>query len=210
MKNTLIYVHDPMCSWCWGFEPVRRQLFDALDGGVAVRRLVGGLAPDSQEPMPLAMQVSLQQTWQRIEQVIPGTRFNYAFWSDCAPRRSTYPANRAVIAARQQGDEFDAAMTARIQQAYYREARNPSDDETLIELASDIGLDLELFSQSLKSAQTQQLLLDEIHSARSMGMDSFPSLAIAQGDGLFQVMVNYTDMEAMLRQVEELTSRNAG
>ena len=208
MKNTLIYVHDPMCSWCWGFESVRRRLFDALGDRVDIRRLVGGLAPDSQEPMDLAMQASLQQTWQRIEQVIPGTSFNYAFWSDCAPRRSTYPANRAVIAARHQGDEFDEAMTARIQQAYYREARNPSDDGTLIKLAADIGLDPDLFSESLKSAQTQQLLLDEIHSARSMGMNSFPSLAIEQGGELSQVMVNYTDMEAMLRQIEDLTTQN--
>ena len=22
----LYYVHDPMCSWCWGFVPVQQQL----------------------------------------------------------------------------------------------------------------------------------------------------------------------------------------
>jgi len=32
-------------------------------------------------------------------------------------------------------------MTARIQQAYYLEARNPSDNDTLVDLAADIGLD---------------------------------------------------------------------
>jgi len=153
----------------------------------------------------MAMQASLQQTWQRIEQVIPGTSFNYAFWRDCAPRRSTYPGNRAVIAARQQGDRFDEAMTARIQLAYYQEARNPSDDETLIDLADDIGLDVDAFSGSLKSAATQQLLVDEINSARSMNMDSFPSLMIERDGGLHPLMVNYTDVDAMLRQVAQIT-----
>jgi putative protein-disulfide isomerase len=205
MKNTLIYVHDPMCSWCWGFEPTRQKFFNAVSDRFEIRRLVGGLAPDSQEPMPMAMQASLQQTWQRIEQVIPGTSFNYAFWRDCAPRRSTYPGNRAVIAARQQGDRFDEAMTARIQLAYYQEARNPSDDETLIDLADDIGLDVDAFSGSLKSAATQQLLVDEINSARSMNMDSFPSLMIERDDGLHPLMVNYTDVDAMLRQVAQIT-----
>lgn len=207
MKNTLIYVHDPMCSWCWGFEPVRQKLFDAVADGFEIRRLVGGLAPDSQEPMPMAMQSGLQQTWQRIEQVIPGTSFNYDFWRDCAPRRSTYPSNRAVIAARQQGDRFDEAMTARIQQAYYQEARNPSDDETLIELAENIGLEVDAFTSSLKSEATQQLLVDEINKARSMGMDSFPSLMVEQGGGLHPLMINYTDVDAMLRQVAQITGQ---
>jgi len=207
MKNTLIYVHDPMCSWCWGFEPVRQKLFDAVADDFEIRRLVGGLAPDSQEPMPMAMQTSLQQTWQRIEQVIPGTSFNYDFWRDCAPRRSTYPGNRAVIAARQQGDRFDEAMTARIQQAYYQEARNPSDDETLIELAEDIGLEVDAFTSSLKSESTQQLLVDEINKTRSMGMDSFPSLKVEQGGGSHPLMINYTDVDAMLRQVAQITGQ---
>ncbi len=196
-----------MCSWCWGFEPVRQKLFDAVADGFEIRRLVGGLAPDSQEPMPMAMQSGLQQTWQRIEQVIPGTSFNYDFWRDCAPRRSTYPSNRAVIAARQQGDRFDEAMTARIQQAYYQEARNPSDDETLIELAENIGLEVDAFTSSLKSEATQQLLVDEINKARSMGMDSFPSLMVEQGGGLHPLMINYTDVDAMLRQVAQITGQ---
>jgi len=207
MKNALIYVHDPMCSWCWGFEPVRQKLFNAVADGFEIRRLVGGLAPDSQEPMPMAMQSGLQQTWQRIEQVIPGTSFNYDFWRDCAPRRSTYPSNRAVIAARQQGDRFDEAMTARIQQAYYQEARNPSDDETLIELAEDIGLEVDAFTGSLKSEATQQQLVDEINKARSMGMDSFPSLMVEQGGDLHALMINYTDVDAMLRQVAQITDQ---
>ena len=87
MKPTLIYVHDPMCSWCWGFEPVRAQLFAALDGRIPIRRLVGGLAPDSDAPMPAEMRLGLQQTWRRIQHTIPGSEFNFDFWSECSPRR---------------------------------------------------------------------------------------------------------------------------
>jgi putative protein-disulfide isomerase len=144
----------------------------------------------------------LQHTWQRIEQSIPGTRFNFDFWTQCEPRRSTYPANRAVIAAREQGTEFDQAMTFRIQQAYYLEARNPSDNSTLIELAGDIGLDQQRFSTSLVADSMQQQLLDEIQTARAMGIDSFPSLALSRAGRLHHIGLSYTDPEAMLRQIE--------
>mgnify|MGYP001812123035 CR=1 FL=1 len=202
MQDTLIYVHDPMCSWCWGFEPTRKIIFEAIAERMQIRRMVGGLAPDSDQPMPDSMRLALQQTWQRIEQVIPGTRFNHAFWDDCSPRRSTYPANRAVIAAREQDESFDPLMTARIQQAYYLEAKNPSDNPVLLELADDIGLDVERFAQSLESDALHQRLLAEIDNARAMGINSFPSLAVQKDGELTHIGLNYTDPEAMLSEIE--------
>ena len=62
MSATLHHVHDPMCSWCWGFESTRQAIFDALDDRLQIRRLVGGLAPDSDAPMPESMQQMLQQS----------------------------------------------------------------------------------------------------------------------------------------------------
>lgn len=204
MQTTLIYVHDPMCSWCWGFEPARAQLFAALEGRLAIRRLVGGLAPDSDAPMAADMRAGLQQTWQRIQQTIPGTEFNFDFWSKCEPRRSTYPADRAVIAARRQGDRFDPLMTHRIQRAYYLEARNPSDNETLVELAADIGLDAERFGAELVDSTTAELFAAELQEVRAMGINSFPSLALMSGTNLYRIGLNYTDAGAMQDQVEAL------
>ncbi len=204
MQDTLFYVHDPMCSWCWGFEPARRVIFDAVAEKLQIRSLLGGLAPDTDQPMPEAMQNMLQQTWKRIEQTIPGTHFNFDFWEKCSPRRSTYPANRAVIAARIQGDEFDQQMTARIQQAYYLEARNPSENATLIELATEIGLDAQQFSKQLEDVSTQELLLAEIQVSRQMGMDSFPSLAVYRSAELHHISLNYTDPQAMIKEIESV------
>lgn len=202
MRDTLIYVHDPMCSWCWGFEPTRKIIFETVGERMQIRRMVGGLAPDSDQPMPESMRLMLQQTWQRIEQSIPGTRFNHAFWDECSPRRSTYPANRAVIAAREQGESFDPLMTARIQQAYYLEAKNPSDYSVLVDLAADIGLDVEKFAARLESDALQQQLLAEIESTRAMGIDSFPSLAVHRDGILRHIGLSYTDPDAMLSQIE--------
>ena len=203
-QDTLFYVHDPMCSWCWGFEPARREIFDAVSEKLQIRSLLGGLAPDTDLPMPDTMRHMLQETWKRIEQTIPGTHFNFDFWEKCSPRRSTYPANRAVIAARIQGDEFYWQMTARIQKAYYLEARNSSEYDTLIELASEIGLDAKQFSKQLEDTSTQELLLAEIQLSRQMGMNSFPSLAVYSSNKLHPVSLNYTSPLSMINEIENI------
>lgn len=201
MSKKLIYVHDPMCSWCFGFSKVYQQLTEQLPGNVALIRLLGGLAPDTDEIMPESTRQMVQQNWRRIEQQIPGVEFNYDFWTKCQPRRATYPACRAVIAAREQGNEYDISMTRQIQQAYYRQARNPSDNETLIELAGELGLDQERFSVQLVAEHTQQRLLDEIANTRAIGVSGFPSLVLQNDDGLQSVLVNYTDVNAVLEQI---------
>ena len=148
----LYYVHDPMCSWCWAFRPVWSALTRDLPAGIRPQRLLGGLAPDTREPMPQQMRDKISAIWQQIQQMLPATEFNHDFWQRCTPRRSTYPACRAVISARNQGAGFEEPMILAIQRAYYLEARNPSEEETLAELAEAIGLDGDEFVRDLNAA----------------------------------------------------------
>ncbi|HSP00909.1 MAG TPA: DsbA family protein [Thioalkalivibrio sp.] len=198
----LYYVHDPMCSWCWAFAPVLAELEARLPSHVPMERLLGGLAPDSDEAMPAPMRDYLQATWREIQRRVPGTRFDFAFWARCTPRRSTYPASRAVIAARGQGEAFDGAMTRAIQQAYYTRALNPSEDATLIALAGELGLDVAAFTQALNAPSTGERLLQEIARSRAMGADSFPSLVLQHGGRRQAVPVDYQDCASMLSIIQ--------
>ena len=202
MSHRLIYAHDPMCSWCWGFEPVRKQLFQIISERMRIDTLLGGLAPDSDQPMPESMQLMLKGTWKKIQSVIPGTEFNFAFWDVCKPLRSTYPANRAVIAARMQGKDFEHKMILRIQQAYYLEASNPSDSEELSRLAAEIGLGLVRFDVDICSAEVEDQLSEEINSARLLGLNSFPSIALETGNRIQMINIDYLNVENILEQID--------
>ncbi len=200
----LYYVHDPMCSWCWAFRPTLLQLRERLPDGIGFSQLLGGLAADSDEPMPEAMQQQIQATWRRIQQKLPETRFNFDFWQVNQPRRSTYPACRAVIAARQLDPDKESTMILAIQEAYYLDAKNPSDDETLLEIAVDMELDAGSFQRLLNSADTQASLMGEIQQSRSMGVHSFPSLILQQGKGYWPVPVDYLNADSVLETIELL------
>ena len=207
IQSTLYYFHDPMCSWCRGFSKVFDGLLKNLPENIIVKRILGGLAPDTDEPMSGEMKEYIQGNWKKIEETIPGIKFNFEFWNKCNPRRSTYPACRAVIAARQQGQKFDSLMTKAIQHAYYVQARNPSDDETLIELASELNLDVEVFSMALNSDEVVQQLEKEIDFTREMFVESLPSLVLVTGDSQFSVQINYNDYEPMLESIKDQLTR---
>jgi putative protein-disulfide isomerase len=202
-KTTLYYVYDPMCSWCWGYRPTWQKIEKSLPDNVEVEYVLGGLAPDSDIEMPAEMQKQIASYWHKIEDYL-GTQFNHDFWKNNTPRRSTYPACRALIAARAQQAEL--ALLEAIQHAYYLNAKNPSDDDVLIELATSCGLDVEEFKNAFYSADTHQALLKEIEFARSIGGNSFPSLFVLKGSAIHELPIDYHDAQTTLQQIEKLVS----
>jgi len=199
--ETLYYVHDPMCSWCWAFRPVWLDIQAQLPASITVKYLLGGLAPDSDAPMPAAMQAAIRDHWQEIQLRVPGTVFNFDFWRLCSPRRSTYPACRAVIAARKQDALQEDAMIRAIQEAYYLQARNPSDDDVLVELAASLALDTDQFYRDISAPETQRILERDIRFCQGMGVTGFPSLVLRQGAKFQHIAIAYNDINVVLQQV---------
>ena len=206
--SVLYYIHDPMCSWCWGFKPVLRQLTQLLPADIRLEYILGGLAADTDQPMPPEMQQQIAATWKHIQQVIPGTEFNFDFWTQCQPRRSTYIACRAVIVAQQLQPSQGLAMLDAIQHAYYLQAKNPSDTTTLITLAEQLGLDITQFEQQLNAGRTQQALQLQIDFARGIGADSFPSLYLLHRQGYHAIVLDYNHVDVILEHINSLIQRD--
>ena len=189
----LLYVVDPMCSWCWGFTGVRREVSEELPD-LEWQLVMGGLAPDSDEPMDEATKTYVQDAWRAVA-ARTGAEFNHDFWTECAPRRSTYPSCRAVIVAGESGKAEE--MLAAIQRAYYQEARNPSDAETLTGLAADVGLDPAAFGAALDSPETQTKLESDFALRSAIGAYSFPSVGLLDGDQAQLITTGWCDAQAL-------------
>jgi putative protein-disulfide isomerase len=202
MTTELLYFHDPMCSWCWAFRPAFTALHAQLPAGLPLRRVVGGLAPDNDQPMPKEMRAKLNGIWRTIQETVPGTRFNFEFWESCKPRRSTYNACRAVLAAARLSPEHEESMIEAIQHAYYLNARNPSDVDTLVDLAAELGLDRELFSAELSGDGVEAQMREEVAFARRAPIQGFPSLVVRTESGLRPVDIDFRDAEPMRGQID--------
>ena len=190
-----------MCSWCWGFKKTFTRLQEELPSKLKLTYLLGGLAKDTNNPMPKIMQRNIQDTWHQIEKEIPGTSFNFSFWQNNTPRRSTYPACRAVIAARKLNPNKHQEMIIAIQDAYYKRALNPSDNTVLAQLASEISLDKTLFNDSLDSPEIKSELDHEVALSRKLGAQGFPSLIINHSNKTNFISIDYNNHQPMLDSI---------
>ncbi len=200
MDTTLFYVADPMCSWCWGFKPVRDEVLAALPRNTVVRYVMGGLAPDNSDPMDEPTRSYVRAAWRAVERET-GATFNWGFWDRCEPRRSTYLACRAVLLAERIEPGCGPRMFDLIQAAYYAHARNPSDQSTLLDLGEDCGLSRGLLAQGFETGQGQALLDADLQLRRELGVTSFPSLIYQHAGRRTVLTAGYAGAPEVLRRL---------
>ena len=95
-------------------------------------------------------------------------------------------------------------MIRAIQEAYYLNAKNPSDVDVLTALAEEVGCDVELFRQSINSEATHNELQKEIQFARQLGVQGFPSLVfINTQNQAYGIRVDYNNADTILEQIEK-------
>lgn len=199
----LLYVMDPMCAWCYGFAP-ELEKFLSNHSLARIKWVMGGLAPDTHQPMPDQLKQTIASYWHQIELATQVT-FNHDYWKLNTPYRSTYPACRAVITAKSLMEHGAHKMVAAIQQAYYVEAKNPSMEETLIGCAISIGLDKDLFVEVLRSDQTEQELQKNIRTARQLNVSGFPALFYVDETSSFHLLTaGYCDSENLELRLNQI------
>jgi putative protein-disulfide isomerase len=202
----LLYVYDPMCSWCWGYSKTWAVLQHEIKDLIEVKYYVGGLAPDSNDIMPLQMQTMLQQTWLNITAEL-GCEFNFDFWTKCTPKRSTYWACRAILVAREY--DLEQKMLYSIQQAYYLQAKNPSDISVLVDIAGELGLNEKTFLEKLYCESTNRQLEQEVSFARMLPIQGFPSLVLAVKGQYIPIKLDYKNWQKTFDDINTIIHTGA-
>ena len=93
----MIYIADPMCSWCYGFRPVISALAARFGGKLPLRLMMGGLRAGNREPWAPPTRTmcapGLDARGRRH-----GPAFRYELFAREGFTYDTEPACRAVVA----------------------------------------------------------------------------------------------------------------
>jgi predicted DsbA family dithiol-disulfide isomerase len=75
-------------------------------------------------------------------------------------------------------DEYHEAVFS----AYFQQARDIGDINVLLEIAAEIGLDLDSFRNSLEGNEHSPALRDSVRRAHSLGLSGVPSYVFGEGN----------------------------
>ena len=178
---SLLYVADPMCSWCWGFSPVISAITERFGGALPIRLMMGGLRPGTTKPLDEASKRTIREHWEHVHEA-SSQPFDMNFFDRDGFVYDTEPASKAVVVARRSGMEQALAYLRLVHAAFYAENRDVTNEEILANLAAEIGLNREEFAKALRSEEAKQETWADFGIAQRAGVTGFPTLLAELGD----------------------------
>lgn len=188
MSSRLIYVMDPMCSWCWGFAPVVQALIEQAQArGVGADLVVGGLRQE-RTAMDQAARDRTTSYWHAVHEA-SGQPFNFEAGLPDGLVYDTEPACRALVAARSLDPQVAWRLAELIQRAFYVEGRNVTLPQELVELAETAGIPRIEFADRFDSQTARDATVADFEWSRNLGIAGFPTL-LAKHDGQLALVTN--------------------
>ncbi len=208
---SLIYIGDPMCSWCYGFGVPVGQLLTRFPE-VSVQLVLGGLRAYNTQVMDDALKDKLRGAWAGVAQR-SGQPFSPALFERNDFVYDTEPACRAVGTVREHAPHLALAMYHAIQHAFYADGRDTTKAAVLGEIWDDVhGRTREAwghidFLRDFDSEAMRQRARDDFAQAQRWGVSGFPTL-LAVVDGQAQVLTNgYAEADMLAQRLGQIIAR---
>jgi len=191
----LIFVIDPMCSWCWGFHPVIKELREKHADTYEFSLVVGGLRTKGQMAWTEESKGYLAQNWNAVSKATKQP-FNFSLLNKEVFDYDTYPACKAIVTVRELwGNDASFEYLEKIQEAFYVKGENTTTLDVLVSYVDDKKKFLEFY----ESERAELLMQHDFSKARSMGANAFPSVVKIDKDGHMVCQKGYRRLEEILQ-----------
>lgn len=199
--NEIIYIGDPMCSWCYGFTNVIQMIKERYTDRARVTLMLGGLRPDGTHLVDDQYSKFLKTHWQEIGQRT-GQMFDLSILDNLGWVYDTEKPCRAVVAVRRLQPDLVWEYFAATQKGFYFNNHNPNDPRSFARIAATFGIDEDSFLQTFHDQATIDATQNDFRAARKMGVNSFPTVLLRKGQTISLLTMGYRPVEALIPALE--------
>ncbi len=200
-KHIMLFA-DPMCSWCWGFQPESKKITDAIKGRASFQVIMGGLRPGTTESWKGEMQTYVQHHWEEVNKKT-GQPFDYSRMKDDDFIYDTEPSCRGVVCARELDPALSGAVYHDLQRAFYARGQDITDANVIADIVAAAGIDREKFLNLFSSATAKDLVNFDFNQTRAFGVKGFPSIVCADDGQYAFLAMGYRPFAHMAGDLEE-------
>lgn len=203
-RQEIVYVGDPMCSWCWGISPALIQVRNHyVSKKIAFRVLSGGLRPGGGDPWNEEMKNFLRHHWEEVNER-SGQPFGYDLFDLEDFNYDTEPSCRAVVAARPLVKEREMEFFEAIQRKFYVESQDPNKPAFYSSICDEFNVNYGDFLARFESDEVKQETMAEFQLNRRWGVKGYPTILLLNDDQLYMIAHGYAEFEEMKGRIDQV------
>jgi len=195
----IIYVGDPMCSWCYGIAPEWTKVSEHYKDKADIELVMGGLRPYYNVPMT-EMKDFLSEHWKEVHEATDQA-FSYGILDRPELVYDTEPPCRAAVVVRSLAKEKEVAFFKEIQKAFYSDNKYLSDPAAYTEILDKLDISKEAFTTAFTSAEYREKVKEDFSRARDLGVQSFPTILLEYQGQTHIVARGYTKSENIIAAI---------
>lgn len=199
-KPTLIYIGDPMCSWCYGFSPELNKVIEHYDDKLDFDMVYGGLRPYNTQSMT-ELKDFLSHHWEDVNKA-SGQEFKYGILDSEDITYDTEPPSRACIVVRSMDKDKEYEFFKEVQKAFYFENKNLHLVESYHSILDNLDLDTKEFDQQFSSEEKKAEIRKDFEKSEEMGIRGFPSLVLKVNGELHLISNGYKDSDSIIKMID--------
>lgn len=200
MEKRLLYIADPMCSWCYGFAPVMASLRRAFGAQLVVEPIAGGLRPGTTGPMPAELREMVVHHWHEVN-AQTGRQFRY---DGALPEGFVYdtePPCRALVTVRALNRDAAFDFLHAMHEAFYALGRDITRIDELASIAREHGVAKADFMEHFGSSAMHTATEADFDRARALGVDAFPAVVLQDGEQHRLLTLGYQPFNTLQPQI---------
>lgn len=206
-KDTIIYIFDPLCGWCYGFSGTIVELFNKRKDEFNFEVIPGGMITGSRIAPYSTMQGYISGAYKRLEDMT-GAKFGNAYLNELIPSNNilmnSEPPSRALVTFRSFLPDQVVPYAHALQKKQYVEGKDFNDKSVYEELATEFGLDPKAFIEKFESEEMKYQTTQDFQWSKSAGVKGFPTVVLKNDQGYYLISNGFRPLDEVENVIETI------
>lgn len=206
IKDTIYYVYDPLCSWCYGFSPVIKKTKAIYKDQFNFEVISGGMQTGERKQPVSAIRDYLKGAYKDVTKRT-GVEFGDKFMKvleEGERMLDSIPPSIALSIVKDLKPEQALDFATSIQKAIYYDGFDWNSVDAYLPYIKDYDLDPEDFRRKFNEPYYLEKTLEDFKLAANFGATGFPSVILKKDDKYYliaQGFIPFEQFDATIKQV---------
>ena len=207
MTDRFIYVFDPLCSWCYGFHPTVKNIYQENSNRYGMEVLCGGNYVGKKKMPVKGKSLKMQRAYEGVGR-ITGAEFSRYFFDNIIHNHqyvmNSEPSSIAFYVMKTLVPEEALPMSYGLQQSFYVKGKRMDRKATFTGVARQFGIDKQEFLDMYLDPVFKQRTYEEFDRVKEIDVHGYPSFFLFKDGEYHELAEGYSKEEEVRKELTRI------